>query len=691
MQGKKVKYTLYERDLSWLQFNHRVLQEAADDTHSLLERLKFLGIFSNNRDEFYRVRVASLKRIASINPNTKSKETRYTITSLLSEINKRVKAQQEIFEQEVENVFKELNKQNIFLKTLDELTAKQKYLLEQIFERDIKNSVIPVLLKGLKQFPHLQDKSIYLACTLQKDKSKTSKQYALIEVPLQYHNRFIELPDGNKQKCVVLLEDVIRANMHLIFGQLGYVKFNTYLIKITRDAELDIDNDIDVNIINALEKSIKKRRLGDTTRFVYDKEIDKQLLNFLKLKLKLGRSANLIPEGRIIRFKDFMDFPEHLLPAAPVFIKPFTHPQLLPNQSVFRQIQKRDLLLHTPYHTFDSIIDMLREAAIDPKVTDIKITCYRLARQSKIAHTLIQAKRNGKNVIVALEVRARFDESANINWKNVLEEEGITVILGPTQKKLHAKICLITRKQGPKNYYYGFIGTGNLNENTAKVYTDTFLISANQLLMQELDKVFTLLKSKVLPTKGPVLKNLLLSPYTTRSFFTQCIQQEIKNRQKGLPCGIKIKLNSLADKGMINEIYKAAEHGVPVQIIVRGICCLMPNQKGLKANIKVHSIVDSYLEHTRYFIFCNGGKSKAYIGSADWMLRNLDYRVEVSTPILNQELVNEIEHVFDIQWSDSIKSRIVDNAQANQFVDIKKAKKIEESQEKIYFYLKGKK
>ncbi len=690
MPLKAIKYSFYERDLSWLQFNHRVLQEVSDTNHHVLERLKFLGIFSNNRDEFFRVRVAALKRIASINKYAKSKDTHYSISELLSEINKRVKTQQTIFEKEVNNIFAELNKQNIYIKTLKQLSATQKALLGQKFESDIKQSVIPVILKGLKEFPHLNDRSLYLACAMQKANKKLSTQFALIEVPLQYHSRFIELPDTAGKKCIVLLEDAIRANMPAIFGQLGYKTFDTYLIKITRDAELDIDNDVDANIVLELQKSLKKRRNGNATRFVYDKDINKQLLKYLKLKLQIGKDDNIIPEGRIIQFKDFMDFPSHLFKGLKRYIPPFTHAQLPINQSVYKQVAKQDILLHTPYHKFDSIIDMLREAAIDPKVSSIKITCYRLAHHSKIVHTLIQARRNGKNVVVALELRARFDETANLQWKNILEEEGIQVILGPANKKIHAKMCIITRKQGAKNILYGFIGTGNLNENTSKIYADTFLLTAHQELLQDGEKIFNYLTQKNNNKKFPILKHLVVSPASTRSHFMASIDQEIKNAKKGLPSGIKIKLNSLADKEMITHLYKAAQAGVPIQLIIRGICCLVPQQAMLKNNIAIKSIIDSYLEHARYFIFNNNGNAKAYIGSADWMMRNLDYRIEVTTPVLAANLCKELVTMFDLQWSDHIKARVLDNNQQNIFVDKRRTKSELESQEKIYFYLLNK-
>jgi polyphosphate kinase len=687
---KPNKYTFYERDLSWLQFNDRVLQEVADTNHPLLERLKFLGIFSNNRDEFFRVRVATLKRIATINGKAKSKETHYTITELLGEMQKRILAQQQIFEQQVDIIFKELKKQKIFIKTLSQLSTKQKSLLEDIFEKDIKRSVIPIILKGLKQFPHLNDKSLYLACALEKANKKLSTQFALIEVPVAFHGRFIELPDVGGKKCIVLLEDVIRANMPNLFGQLGFKTFNTYLIKITRDAELDIDNDVDVNVVNALQKSLKKRRLGNATRFVYDKDINPQLLNYLKLKLQLGKQDNLIAEGRIIQFKDFIDFPKHIFGPEKEYIPAFHHPQLPLQQSCFKNILKQDILLHTPYHKFDSIIDLLREAAIDPKVTDIHISCYRLARQSKIIHTLIQAKRNGKNVTVAIEIRARFDESANLNWKNILEEEGIQVVLGPINKKVHAKICVIQRTHNRKKILYGFIGTGNLNENTAKVYTDTFLLTAKQEIMLDVLKVFNYLKLKKHTAVMPALKNVIASPTSTRKHFTDCILQEIKNHKKGLPAGIKIKLNSLSDTQMITKLYEAAQVGVPIQLIVRGICCLVPQQANCKTPIEVKSIVDSYLEHTRYFIFNNNGHTKSYVGSADWMMRNLDHRVEITTPIVDKKLAKEIEFIFDTHWKDNIKARIIDNAQNNIFVGERKSKSQLESQENIYFYLKKK-
>jgi polyphosphate kinase len=690
MTSKANKYTFFEQDLSWLQFNARVLQEVSDTNHPVLERLKFLGIFSNNRDEFFRVRVAALKRIARINNKTKSTETDFNISELLNEINKRVIAQQSIFEYQVQKVFRELKKHKIYFKKLSELNLTQKKILFEKFEVDIKPSVIPIILKGLKQFPHLNDRSIYLACTLQKANKKLSTQFALIEVPLQYHSRFVELPDTDGKKCIVLLEDVIRANMLSIFGQLGYKTFNTYLIKITRDAELDIDNDVDVNLVNALQKSLKKRKEGSATRFVYDKDINPQLLNYLKLKLKLGRLDNLIPEGRIIQFKDFMSFPAHLFKAVKRNIPPFHHPQLPVYESVYKNIVRQDILLHTPYHKFDSIIDLLREAAIDPKVIDIKITCYRLAQHSKIIHTLIQAKRNGKNVTVYLEIRARFDETANLFWKNVLEEEGIHVVLGPHDKKLHAKMGLITRKQGASKTLYGFIGTGNLNENTAKVYSDTFLLTAKQNILLDAEKVFNYLSRKSSIKKLPILKHLIVSPIQTRTFFENCITNEIKNLKKGLSAGIKIKLNSLADKKMIACLYNAAKAGVPIQIIIRGICCLMPKQSSIKKPIEVKSIVDSYLEHSRFLIFHNNGKPKAYISSADWMKRNLDHRIEITTPIYNQLLAQEIETIFNIQWQDRIKARIIDNAQNNYFVDKRKTKSELEGQETIYFYLQKK-
>jgi polyphosphate kinase len=677
------------RDISWLSFNARVLQEANDQTVPLVERLRFLGIFSNNLDEFFRVRVATLNRMIKFGKETK-RFLEDKPSHILQHIQHTVLDQQKEFERIYLDILQQLKKEKIVIVNEKQLTKVQKEFVENYFNEKVRTNIAPLMIESIPELPLLHDKSIYLACTLTNSANSFMNSYALIEVPTQVLPRFIILPNNKGFNNIILLEDIIRFCLPKLFNQFGFNTFEGYIIKVTRDAELDIDNDINTDLISSIEKGLKNRKKGKAVRLVYDKSIQKNLLDYLIRLLGLNRNHHLVPGGRIHNFKDFMDFPSDVFGTRASRKKAFVHPLLTQPVRILDVLNKRDVMLHFPYHSFDSIIDLLREAAIDPFVESIKITCYRLAKHSKIVNALINAVRNGKKVTVVLELRARFDEEANIKWKQILEEEGVHVMVGLPDRKIHAKLCLISKRVGKTLRYYGFVSTGNLNETTANFYGDHCLLTSDKRIVAEIMKVFDFIRR---PTELPLLhqcKSLIVSPYNTRSFFLQKINNEIKNHKAGKPSGILIKLNSLADNVLIDALYVAAENGVKVELIIRGICCAVTMHKKWGENLRAISIVDEYLEHARVFYFHNNGKEDIYISSADWMVRNIDYRVEASTPVYNEEIKSELKEILQIQWAENEKARILDNSQSNQYVQKKKGSPSIRSQVATYEFLRKK-
>jgi polyphosphate kinase len=674
------------RDISWLAFNGRVLQEAADHDVPLKERIRFLGIFSNNLDEFFRVRVATLRRMIQAGPKARM-HLELDPGRILEEIQERVIQLQEEFDRIWNEILRELRKQKIFLTDEKKLNIQQQKFVLQYFNEEVRSNIVPLMIESIHSFPVLSDKSIYLACTLAKKDKTIPARFALVSVPVKSLSRFIILPSAEGEQSIILLEDVIRYCLPNIFSFFGYDQFSAHTIKVTRDAEIDIDNDLSTSMIQKLEKGLKNRKKGKPVRFVYDRDIPPSLLTYLVKRMGLSHKDNLIAGGRIHNFKDFMNFPDQVFVSQKLRKKPFTHPQLRNAHSVTNTILEKDILLNFPYHSFNSVIDLLREAAIDPQVTSIKITCYRLAKRSKIINALTNAVRNGKQVTAVIELRARFDEEANILWKKELEEAGVKVLIGVSGMKVHAKLCLIKKRINNVNRHYGFVSTGNLNESTAQVYGDHCLLTADSHIMADVNRMFTYLESP--RTRLPYLKAckmLIVSPTQMRRNMISLINKEIRNvllQKKG---SITLKLNSLSDEEMIGKLYEAAKAGVEIKLVIRGICCMYTENKKFKAPVQAISIVDEYLEHARVFIFHNGGDEKVFISSADWMQRNIDHRIEASCPILEKNIQKEIKEMLDIQLHDNIKARVLNNEQNNQYVNPRNTKKIR-SQVEIYNYL----
>jgi polyphosphate kinase len=677
------------RDISWLSFNSRVLQEAADDTVPLKERIKFLGIFSNNLDEFFRVRVAALRKMIELGSKAKM-HLELDPQKILNEIVEKVLLQQKEFERIWKEILRELKKEKINIVTENKLNATQKKFVLDYFNEEVRSSIVPLMIESLTQFPVLSDKSIYLACTLAKKDKSIPKRFALVSIPVRSLSRFLILPATNKEQFIILLEDVIRFCLPNIFSFFGYDVFSSHIIKLTRDAEIDIDNDVNSSLIQKIEKGLKNRKKGKPVRFVYDKDIDASLLSYLIKRLGISEKENLIAGGRIHNFKDFINFPAAVFAKKSNRKKPFTHPQLQNVQSVTSVVMEKDVLLHFPYHSYNSVIDLLREAAIDPDVVSIKITCYRLAERSKIINALTNAVRNGKQVTAVLELRARFDEEANLEWKERLEEAGVKVLIGVPNFKIHAKICLIKKRIDNKTIHYGFVSTGNLNEKTAQLYGDHCLLTSNRNIMADVNRIFNYLEE---PAKRVALlkacNTLLVSPTNMRRQIIFFINREIKNVKRKKYASITLKVNSLSDQILIEKLYEAAREGVEIKLIVRGICCMFTESKKIKKTIHAISIVDEYLEHARIMIFENSGNPSVYISSADWMLRNIDHRVEVACPIIEKKLQQELIDITNIQLSDNTNARILNNEQDNTYVNPRNQKKIRSQIETFNYLLRG--
>ena len=642
---------LINRELSWLAFNERVLQEAMDPKVPIVERMRFLGIYSNNLDEFFRVRVANIRRIIGVQKKQIAGFSG-TPTELYNEIRKTVMKQQLKFESTYQQLLSELEKHSIF--HVDDTNCSGTMLAElsNYFNTKLKHAIVPIILEKSTPFPRLKDSSIYLAVRMLSENKKTVK-FALIKIPSEFP-RFYRIKEGEKE-YVLLLDDIIRLHLKNIFSIFTFDTVEAYTFKFTRDAELNLDDDLAFTLIEKIEKSLKQRKKGKPVRFVYDEKMPKDLLDHLLKSLNLKFGINTIPGGKYHNFKDFMSFPsfehpEFLYPAQP----PVNHPDLEGQKSLIKTILAKDILLHFPYQRFDYVVDVLREAAIDPKVTFIKINVYRVAAHSQIMNALMAAVLNGKNVTVVLELQARFDEENNVFWANNLRENGAKVIYGVQDLKVHSKLMQITRVSNRQEQLITYVGTGNFNEKTALIYSDISLLTANVAISREVKKVFRLLENNL--DRG-IFKELIVSPFNTRRKFNALIDQEIAFAKKDLPASIRIKINNLTDPKLIDKLYEASQAGVKIQMIIRGICGLVPGVKGMSENIKVISLVDRYLEHARFFIFRNNGNPIYYISSADWMERNLDKRIEVACPIVDPKIQLEIDTVFNYQWKGSVKVR----------------------------------
>jgi polyphosphate kinase len=677
---------LIARDISWLSFNYRVLQEAADETVPLKERIKFLGIFSNNLDEFFRVRVAALKRMIAMGQKA-NMHLEQSPGMILEEIQDKVLEQQKEFDRIWNEIIRELKKQKIYFINDLQLNRTQKKFVLDYFNEEVRSNMVPLMMESIQAFPTLNDKSIYLACTLSKKDKSIPRRFALVSIPARRLPRFIILPSRQNEKHIILLEDIIRYCLPHIFSFFEYDTFSSHIIKVTRDAEIDIDNDISTSLIQKIEKGLKNRKKGKPVRFIFDKDIEPSLLTYLVKRLGLTQKDNLIAGGRIHNFKDFINFPESVFSQKTTRKKPFVHPLLQNFTRVTDVVLKKDVLLNFPYHSFESVIDLLREAAIDPEVTHIKVTCYRLASRSKIINALTNAVRNGKDVTAVIELRARFDEENNLEWKEELEEAGVKVLIGVHNMKVHAKLCMIKKVVNKQTTHFGFVSTGNLNESTAKIYGDHCLLTSDRNIMADVNRIFHYLEQP--KTREPFLKackTIFPSPVSMRKQLIILIDKEIKAAKTGKPASIILKMNSLSDELLITKLYEAAKAGVEISMVIRGIFCMRTENKKFKIAVHAISIIDEYLEHARVLIFHNGGKEKTYISSADWMVRNLDHRIEAACPIFEKEIQQELKHILQIQLSDNIKARILDNDLDNQYINPRNTKKIR-SQVETYNYL----
>jgi polyphosphate kinase len=682
----KNKIPHINREISWLSFNERVLQEASDPSTPLIERLKFLGIFSNNRDEFYRVRVATINRLSKLGKKAIAvygddpKE-------LLHKLQRKVIEQQQNFEKIYQELLIELAKQNVFIINEKQLNKNQQLFVKDYFHNEVETNLFPIMVDENKPFPYMKDKSGYLFIRLISTIQKQKNKYALIEIPSKTTSRFVILPQEKNKKYIILLDDVIRFNVHKMFSVFGYTTKEDINIKLTRDAELDIDQDVSKSMLEKISKGVKDRKKGQPVRFVYDSAMSKEMLAFIMKKLGMDKKDNAIPGGRYHNFKDFIRFPnigeKKLVYEQP---HPLNHKYLNNiNTSILSVIKQKDILLHYPYHTYDHIITLLREASIDPSVESIKITLYRVADSSKIANALVNAIKNGKKVTVLVELQARFDEENNIYWANKLQEEGATVIYGVPGLKVHSKLFLITTRVNGKELKYAHIGTGNFNEKTARIYTDFSLLTADKNITDEISNVFDFYTNNF---KTGTYKHLAVAPFYMRQTFMNLIDKEISNAKAGKNAYMILKMNSLVDKDMIEKLYEASQAGVKITLIIRGICSLVTEIEGYSDNIKAYSIVDKYLEHARVFIFANNGNEKTYITSADWMSRNLDSRSEVAVPILNTEIKKQIKDIINIQLSGNTKVRILDRLQQNLYKKAKVGERKIRVQDEIYSYLK---
>ena len=643
---------LINRDISWLGFNERVLQEATDETVPLVERMRFLGIYSNNMDEFFRVRVANIRRLTAFK-NQKIDGFNGTAEELYKEIRLIVLKQQEKFKLAYEQIVQEFAQHQVRVINEKQLSEQQLVYLKDYFLKELQHDIFPLILEKKHEFPKLRDYAIYLAIKLEDIKGKI--RYSLIQVPSD-RGRFVTVPNETS-KDVILIDDIIRLQLNEIFYIFNPVKADAYTFKFTRDAELDLDDDLTTTFIQKIEKSIKQRKKGIPVRFVYDSKMPKDLLDFLLNSLNLKFGLNTIPGGRYHNFKDFISFPDFGNPDF-LFEKqpPTAHPKIQYTKSIIKVIQKEDILLHFPYQRFDHIIDLLREAAIDPKVCSIKINIYRVAKNSDIMKALLAAVFNGKEVTVVMELQARFDEENNLYWSNRLKEFGARVIYGFPGLKVHSKLLQIVRNSNQKEEHITYIGTGNFNEKTSLIYSDIAFLTSDREIALEVRRVFKLIENNF---DNGTYKHLLISPFNTRRKLFSLIDREIMHVKKGKEGYIRMKLNNLTDKKTIEKLYAASSAGVKIHLIIRGICCLKPRIKGLSENIEVISIVDRYLEHARFFIFSNNGKPQYFLSSADLMERNLDHRIEVGIFIQSQKLQAELDLIFDFQWRGSVKARLI--------------------------------
>ena len=646
---------IFNRELSWLAFNYRVLQEAKDTTVPLLERIKFMAIFSSNLDEYFKVRVATLKRLIKLKKKTLEKlkhEAAKELDEILAEVDRQQHELGEIFR---DQILPDLQKEHIFLVTEQELQPGQQEFVRTYFEEELKSLVSPVMLTNGPGHIFLKDQVVYLGVRLLQPRQSHLPQeaFALLEVPVKKHGgRFVKLPPADDNRYVMFLDDVIRFCLPQLFPD--YTNAQSFAIKISRDAELDIEEEVSGDLMAKIRKSLKKRETGYPSRLLYDPSTPASLLDTIQEKTGITRNE-LIPGSKYHNFRDFFGFPDFGLPHLKYEpMPPLPHPQLRFHKSMLEAIYHQDFLLHYPYQSFDYVVRFFQEAAVDPAVTTISATLYRVADKSKVAKALVKAAKNGKLVTVVVELKARFDEESNIYWARKLEKAGATVIHGMPGLKVHTKLGLVTRQEGRKIISYGYLSTGNFNEVTSHIYADHALFTRDTRLTKDMENIFRFFVDGV-PNKR--FKHLLVAPFTMREKFTEYINQEIRNAKKGLPAYIILKLNALQDERMILKLYDASKAGVKVELIVRGICSLIPGIPGLSDNISVRSIIDRHLEHARVYIFCNNNDEKLYVASADWMTRNLNRRVEAAFPLFDEGLRQQVRDIIELQRTDNVKAR----------------------------------
>lgn len=667
------------REISWLQFNGRVLQEASDRNVPLIERLRFLGIFSNNLDEFFKVRYATVKRIVDAGKGGKNELGGIRAKELLAIITKKVIEQQSESLNILNSIKDALEGENIYVINETQIDNYHHNFIKKYFIENVSPALVTIILNDMVVLPNLKDSGAYLAVRILMNDD--TKQFALIEIPKNI-NRFVELPKQGDKNFIIMIDDLIRYCLSDIFNIFDYKSISAHMIKITRDGELDFESDLSKSFMDKISDSVKHRQVGDPVRFVYDKTIHDDTLEYLMSKMGIDKTDSIIPGGRYHNRRDYMGFPslgrKNLM---------YDKMQALPvkglslESSIFEAISQKDYLLYAPYHTFSYVVKFLREAALDPKVKNIKITIYRLAQISHIASALINAAINGKTVTVSIELRARFDEQANIDYAQQMENEGVNLIFGVQGLKVHSKMCVVEREEGKKLRRYGFLSTGNFNESTAKIYTDYTLFTSNQSILKDVNKIFSFFDTNY---KIYRYKHLITSPHYTQSSVFKLIDKEINKVSQGKEGFIRLKMNSISSYKMIDKLYEASRGGVKIQMIVRGICCLIPGVEGMSENIEVISVIDKFLEHTRLYAFGKGEEAKLYISSADWMTRNIDNRVEVSCPIYDEDVKQEILDTFNICWSDNVKARLLNTAVENEYKVDNKPKV--RSQTAIYDY-----
>ena len=671
----------YPRELSWLSFNARVLQEAQDKEVPLIQRVRYLGIFSNNLDEFFRVRVAEVRRLISLSSGKRHQRAE----KLLAAIQYRVLLLQQDFEVIYANLLRELARKGVYLINETQLQDDQLAFVEAFFHSKVLPELEPILLRDDQPIPNLADESLYLAVDID---TTSGPQYALLEVPTNRLDRFIEIPGrkGGKGRVFIVLDNIIRACLPQVFrGVFEIDAVSAYCFKFSRDAELEIDASINESLITKMTSGLKQRRRADAVRFVFDEQIPKRMLDYLRRRFGFGRYDSMIPGARYHNSKDFMGFPnagsKYLefkpLPTIPV-------DRLDTEGSIFTAIREQDVFLYYPYHAFDYLLDVLKTAALDPNVVAIRICLYRVAKNSRVVDALVNAKDNGKAVQVVVELAARFDEQANIAWAQRLTDAGIEVIFGIPGLKVHSKLFLIERRESHKICYYSHIGTGNFNENTARLYTDFSLLTFDQSIGRDVAKVFDFLKYNY---RRPEYEQLLVSPHSSRPGLMAMIDREIKHARDGYRAEIILKCNNIVDPQFSSKLYEASQAGVEIRLIVRGMCSLTPGVPGLSENIQAISIVDRYLEHARVYVFHNRGRPDYYFGSADLMTRNIDFRVEVLCPLRDPEAQKTVQDILDQQWHDNVKARRINAEQDNaSLLPAKHSGKLH-AQETIYRYL----